>query len=102
MLFRSSAMLRPAVVTDYISEEVVLGHMSGPFTKDETHTIFGGHFRMVPIGLVEKDLVKGTYCLIQHFSKQDEFGVSVNSQLNSNDFPTQWHSAYTMACYVSF
>ena len=95
-------MLRPAVVTDYISEEVVLGNMSGPFTKDETHTIFGSHFHMVPIGLVEKDPVKGTYHLIQHFSKQDKFGVSVNLQLNSDDFPTQWYSAYTMACYVSF
>ena len=39
--------------------------------------------------------------MIQLFSKEDEYGVSVNSQLDSDDFLTQWHLAYTMADYVS-
>ena len=95
-----SARLQPDVVTGYITKEVVLGHMSGPFTLEETHHIFKGHFRTVPVGLVEKDPTKGTFQMIQHFSKEDELGVSVNSQLDSDDFPTRWHSAYTMADYV--
>ena len=74
--------------------------MSGPFMLEETHKIFNGHFRTVPVGLVEKDPAKGTFRMIQHFSKEDELGVSVNSQLDSDDFPTHWHSAYTMADYV--
>jgi len=95
-----SAKLQPDVVADYIAEEVLLGHMSGPFTHEETHLIFKGHFHTVPVGLVEKDPIKGTFRMIQHFSKKDELGVSVNSQLDSEDFPTRWHSAYTMADYV--
>ena len=55
----------------------------------------------VPVGLVEKDPTKGTFCMIQHYSKEDPLGVSVNSQLDSDDFLTCWNSAYTMANYVS-
>jgi len=89
-------------MTECIAAEVALGHMSGPFTHEEMHLIFGGHFRTIPVGLVEKDPIKGTFCLIQHFSKADKLGVSVNSQLDSDNFPTHWHSAYTMADYLSF
>ena len=81
-----SAMLQPGLVTNYISDEVLLGHMSGPFTLEETHWIFRGHFHTVPVGLVEKDPDKGTFHMIQHFSKIDKLGVSVNSQLDLDDF----------------
>ena len=95
-----SARLYPEIVSDYIAEEVTLGHIAGPFTQEETHLVAKGHFRTVPVGLVEKDSSKGTFCMIQHFSKEDELGISVNSQIDSDDFPTCWHSAYTMAGYV--
>jgi len=95
-----SAKLQPDLVVDYIAEEVLLGHISGPFTCKETHLIFKGHFHTVPVGLVEKDPIKGTFCMIQHFSKKDELGVSINSQLDSDNFLTCWDSAYTMADYV--
>jgi len=56
---------------------------------------------MVPVGLVEKDPTKGTFHMTQHYSKEDNLGVSMNSQLDSDDFLTCWNSAYTMANYVS-
>ena len=74
-----SARLHPNMVAEYISEEVALRHMSGPFTLEETHLIFKGHFHTVLVGLVKKDPTKGTFRMIQHFLKEDEFGVSVNS-----------------------
>ena len=89
-------------MTECIAAEVALGHMSGPFTHEEMHLIFGGHFRTIPVGLVEKDPIKGTLHLIQHFSKADQLGMSVNSQLDLDNFLTHWHSTYTMAGYVNF
>ena len=85
-----SAELQPDLVTNYIAKEVFLGWMAGPFTLEETHLVFKGHFRTVPVGLVEKDPSKGTFRMIQHFSKEDTLGMSVNSQLNSDNFPTRW------------
>jgi len=53
-----SVRLQPDVVSDYISEEVVLGHMAGLFTLEETHHVFNGHFCTVPVSLVKKDTCK--------------------------------------------
>ena len=74
--------------------------MADTFTLEEIHLVFKGHFRTVPVGLIEKDPSKGTFCMIQHFLKEDALGMSVNLQLNLDDFLTHWHSAYTMADYV--
>jgi hypothetical protein len=40
----NSALQHPEFVDAHIKEEVEAGHMSGPFTLDETHFIFKGHF----------------------------------------------------------
>jgi len=95
-----STRLCPDIVSDYIAKEVMLGHMASPFTQEETHLVAKGHFSTVPVGLVEKDPSKGTFHMIQHFSKEDELGISVNLQIYSDDFPTYWNSAYTMVEYV--
>ena|SRR5882724_7825349 len=95
-----STRLHPEIVSDYIAKEVTFGRMAGPFTQEETHMVAKGHFRTVSVGLVKKDSSKGTFHLLQHFSKEDELGISVNSQIYSDDFPTYWHSAYTMVEYV--
>ena len=52
--------------------------MDGQFLIKEAHIIYGGHFCMCPLGLVEKP---GTVdlCMIHHFSKEDLFGHSMNS-----------------------
>ena len=58
------ACLMPNMVTEYINEEVALGCMAGPFMEKETNIILRGHFHTVPVGLVEKDPEKVTYCYI--------------------------------------
>jgi len=85
-----SAELRQDLVSDYIAKEVSFVQMAGPFTLEETHLVFEGHFRTVPVGLMEKDPSKCTFHMIQHFSKEHALGVSVNSQLDSDNFPTRW------------
>jgi hypothetical protein len=95
----ASASLMPAVVDEYINDEIKLGRMSGPFSRIQTHAIFDGHFRTVPIGLVPK--AGNKFRMVQNLSKRDSSGISVNSQLCSDDFPTRWFSAWSIASYVS-
>jgi len=49
-----SAKIQPDYITNLINEEVASGRMDGPFTIEEAHSIYGGHFWMCPLGLVEK------------------------------------------------
>lgn len=90
----------PAVVDVHLEEEIALGRVSGPFTIEEANFMFG-HFKNTPLGLVEKEPGSGKYRIIRHGSKKDSFGISTNDTLNSDDFPTTWHSAWNVASYVS-
>jgi hypothetical protein len=96
-----SALQHPQIVDEHIAEEVQAGRMSGPFTLNETHIIFKGHFRTSPLGLTEKEPGDGKFRLIRNLSKRDADGVSVNDMLNSDDFPTRWGSAWVVEQYVS-
>ena len=91
----------PHIIDEHIQEEISAGRMSGPFTVEEAHTIFGGHFRTTPLGLVQKEPGSAKWRLVRNASKKDSCGVSVNSMLNSDDFPTRWGSAWMVAQYVS-
>src|SRR5882672_7662252 len=95
-----SAEIMPDYITNLISGEVSAGHMDGPFSVEEAHLIYGGHFRTCPLGLVEKP---GSVDLrmIRHFSKEDQFGRSTNSWLDSDDFPTHWFTVAETADFVS-
>jgi len=95
-----SANINPVYITNLIAEEVSAGRMDGPFSIEEVHIIYGGHFRTCPLGLVEKP---GSVDLrmIRHFSKEDQFGHSTNSWLDSDDFPTRWFTACQTAEFVS-
>jgi hypothetical protein len=97
----NSALQHPQIVDEHIAEEVEAGRMSGPFTLNETHFIFDGHFRTSPLGLTEKEPGDGKYRLIRNLSKKDANGVSVNDMLDSDDFPTRWGSAWVVEQYVS-
>jgi len=46
--------IQPEYITNLITGEVVSGHMDSPFTIEEAHYIYGGHFRTCPLDLVEK------------------------------------------------
>ena len=75
--------------------------MTGPFSIEEAHHIFGGHFCTTPLGLVQKEENMTKWWVIRNASKKDSYGVSVNDMIESDDFPTRWSSAWIVAQYVS-
>ena len=76
--------------------------MSGPYTINQAHTIFRGHFCTSPVGLVEKRPGDGVWRMIRHLSKQDDKECSTNGWVDSNDFPTFYYPAAMVAAYVSY
>ncbi len=97
----ASANLHPKIINNELLEETTSGHMSGPFTVDEAHLIFDGHFCTSPVGLVEKLPGDGNWQMIRHLSKVDHLGFSTNDALDSDDFPTLFFSAAQVAEWVS-
>jgi len=95
-----SALSLPHIVDDEIAAEVSAKRMSSPFSISEATTIFNGHFRTSPLGLVDKEPGSGKWRTIRHFSKEDAAGNSTNSWLNADDFPTKYYLASTTADYV--
>ena len=77
------------------------GHMSDPFTIDEVHVIFDGHFRTPPVGLVEKVPGDRKWQMIWHLSKTDCEGFLTNLSLDSHDCLTMYFSAADVAAWVS-
>ena len=96
-----SATLLPNVISNEITAELSAGRISGPFTVEEVHTIFDGHFRTSPLGLVEKVPGDGKWRMIRHLSKTDTEGESTNGWLSSDNFPTRYYSASMTADFVS-
>ena len=96
-----TALENPKLVDEHIREEVETGRMTGPFSIEEAHHIFGGHFRTTPLGLVQKEENTTKWRVIRNASKKDSYGVSVNDMIESDDFPTRWNSAWIVAQYVS-
>ena len=96
-----SATLLPEVISNEIAAELSAGHISGPFTLEEAHFIFDGHFRTSPLGLVKKVPGDGKWQMIRHLSKMDAEGDSTNGWLSSDDFPTCYYSASMTADFVS-
>jgi hypothetical protein len=98
----ASANLNPKYITNDLASEVASGRMGGPFTVEEAHRLFEGHFRTSPLGLVPKPgKCSDDLRLIRHLSKKDHLGFSTNDWLNSDDFPTKWFSAAHCADFVS-
>lgn len=96
-----SALDHLDVIQSYCTDEVKLGRMSGPFTKDQVHDILGGHFVSSPLGVVEKAGEPGKYRVVRDLSFKNTDGYSVNGQLDSDDFPTEWGTASQVAEIVS-
>ena len=63
------ADLLPHIIDTEIMNKVTVKQMSGPFTVDKAHAIFGGNFCMSPVGLIEKVLGNGKWHMIHHLSK---------------------------------
>ena len=96
-----SADIMPDYITNLIAGEVLAGRMDRPFSVEEAHLIYGGHFRTCPLGLVEKPGSVDLH-MIRHFSKEDHFGHSTNGWLDSDNFPTRWFTACQTAEFVSY
>src|SRR5882724_6688523 len=88
----ASTEINPDYISNLIAGEVTAGHMDGPYSIDNVHLIYGGHFHTCPLGLVEKPGSVDLW-MICHFSKEDQFGLSTNSWLDLDDFPTRWFTA---------
>ena len=84
-------------IQDYVREQVALGHMTGPYTQRQVHEILGSHFRTSPLAVTEKPNSKSGWRLIQNCSYKDRHGVSVNSMIDADDFPTKWGTAAQVA-----
>jgi len=65
------ANLNPMYIDCELKTEVDAGRMSGPFSIEDVHLIFRGHFRTSPLSLVEKPGKSGALRLICHLSKCD-------------------------------
>ena len=96
-----SATILTDIIVNEICPELSTGHLSGPFTLDEVHIIFDGHFRTSPLRLVEKHPGDGKWRMIRHLSKTDQEGDSTNGWLDTNDFLTKYYSASMTADFVS-
>ena len=96
-----SATVLPDVITNEIRAELIAGRLSSPFTLNEAHIIFDGHFCTSPLGLVEKHPGDGKWRMIRHLSKTDQDGDSTNGWLDANDFPTKYYSTSMTADFVS-
>ncbi|CDO73729.1 hypothetical protein BN946_scf185015.g57 [Trametes cinnabarina] len=85
----------------YVDEQVGLGHMSGPFAHVQVEHLLGSHFRSSPLSVIEKPNTPGKWRLIQNCSFKDEFGMSVNDMIDSDDFPTVWGTAAEVADIIA-
>ncbi|CDO77643.1 hypothetical protein BN946_scf184946.g37 [Trametes cinnabarina] len=85
-------------IIEYTTEQVKLGHMTGPYSEEQVREILGSHFRSSPLSVVPKSsLEPNKLRLIQNCSFRDEDGVSVNDMITTEDFPTEWGTAAEVA-----
>ena len=89
------------VFNDIIQTEFNKGRYLGPFTKDDLeHEI--GPFQSSPLSLVPKPGKPGKYRLIQDLSHphSSSHTVSINSHLNSDEFPCTWGTFRTVCTLI--
>ena len=85
----ASSSLDMNFISSYIKSEVGAGRYAGPFTQAGLEALIGS-FCTSPLGLVPKG--SSSFRLIQDlsFPRDPSSVASINSQINSNDFPTAW------------
>jgi len=89
-------------ILKYISEEVSLGHMSGPFSEFDLRREFGQqHVISSPLGAVDKAGEPGKIRAIRDLSHKGKAPHSVNDEVNADEETTKWGKASDMAEVVS-
>jgi len=85
----TSSALDPNFISSYIQSEMAAGRYSRGFSQSELEGLIGP-FCTSPLGLVRKDVT--SFRLIQDlsFPRHNNSVPSVNSQVDSDDFPTEW------------
>jgi hypothetical protein len=89
-------------VDAHFLEELAAARMSGPYTVDEAHLLFHGHFRTAPIGFIERPPGCGKWRMVQNLSARDHLGVSTNDWLDAKEHPTRWHTCAMFADMVNY
>jgi len=86
----SSCNLDPSFIDRYIISEQAADRYSPPYEPSELESIIGP-FRTSPLGLVPKPH-SDSFRMIQDlsFPRNDPLVTSVNSSINTDDFPTAW------------
>lgn len=96
-----SALDHLDVIKAYCRDEITLGRMSGPFTKDQVFDILGGHFASSPLGVIEKSREPSKFHVVRNLSYKNEDRFSMNGHLDSDNFPTKWGTTTQVTEQVS-
>lgn len=96
-----SALAHPEAVSNYIIKERTAGRYTGPFSRSRLEALIG-YFRSSPLGVVAKAGTIDEYRLVQDFSfpRFHEMMHSINSGINSDDFPCEWGTFSEIALIV--
>lgn len=87
-----SALDSPNIVNDHIQNELRLHRYSGPFDVSQLLTLIGP-FRTAPLGVVPKpNSNKSRIIQDLSFPRNNATIASVNSEINSDNFPCEWGS----------
>jgi hypothetical protein len=87
------------VIRASIADELRLGRYSGPFTREELEGKIGP-FRSSPLQVDVKEGTPGEptkYRVCRHLSYKGKSRVSINDEIDSDDFPTRWGKAADVA-----
>ncbi|KAJ1299743.1 hypothetical protein OPQ81_007329 [Rhizoctonia solani] len=91
-----SARDRPNVIRKHINDELLAGRYFGPFTCLELEDAISP-FKTAPLGTVDKPSAPGKFRIVQDFSyPRLAPSTSLNSQINSTDFPCEWGFFHNM------
>lgn len=93
-IFRNhqSATSHPDTIAKHLIKELKAGRYCGPFNPSDLEHVMGP-FCASPLGLIPKS-GNDDFRIIQDFSfpANDPYNPSVNSEINSDDFPCEWGS----------
>ena len=96
---RPSSSLDINFISSYIQSEMAAGRYPSGFTRSELEEVIGP-FCTSPLGLVPKDKV--LFRLIQDlsFPRSGDYVSSVNTQIDPNEFPTEWGTFDITSCLI--